>query len=95
MVSHAISPKAMSVHKSADRGAKCGMTSPRCWRRWKKQPLLPVLYALVIEIEPELERNTLTLVVTALREAATRLAGDAVWSGAAGRAAADLIAVWR
>jgi len=34
----------------------------------------------------------LPTLLAALREAATRLAGDAVWSGVAGRAAADLLA---
>jgi ATP-dependent helicase/nuclease subunit B len=48
--------------------------------------------ALLEPLESEVETPALSRLLAALREAATRLAGDAAWSGPAGRAAAELIA---
>jgi len=57
---------------------------------WWKSEALPQLRPLEQAFGPE--RSPPATLLAAIREAASRLAGDEAWSGPAGRAAADLLA---
>lgn len=66
----------------ADRNQRVRRQAAEAWQR-----ISPLLTPL-----EHVDRDDAASMITAVREAAERLAGDAVWSRPAGRAAADLIA---